>query len=329
MNWKPIVIGIAVVGLVATAQEKKQISEERVMVFTGSGAGAGAPGQTVRFMQFDAGPVKGAPYAADATNETIQTLPDGNRIVEKSSSKMYRDAEGRTRMENNFGTLGPLVPEGKAPSITSINDPVSGEHYILDNNRKTATKMTMPKISMTDKPGGQREVRVEMRHAAPAVAATPNAAPSQNMEWHAAPGFATIEDNVMIAGPAVMATEGIQMRHTTGGAAPDLKKESLGTQMIEGVECEGTRETVTIPAGAMGNERPLVSVTERWVSAKLGLDVLRKHTDPRFGETSYRLTQIVQADQPRSLFEVPADYKLEEGGGGNVNFNRNFKVTKD
>ena len=96
-----------------------------------------------------------------------------------------------------------------------------------------------------------------------------------------------------------------------GAAGPDAKKESLGKQVIEGVECDGTRETLTIPAGQMGNERPLVSVTERWVSAKLGLYVMRKHTDPRFGETNYKLTRIVQADQPRSLFEVPADYKVE------------------
>jgi len=316
MNLKPIVIGMTVLGLTAVAQEKKEIKEERVMVFTGAGgAGAGA-GQTVRFMQFDAGPVKGAPHAAEATNETIQTLPDGNRIVEKHSSKMYRDAEGRTRMENNFSTLGPLVPEGKAPSITSINDPVTGEHYILDNNRKSATKMTMPKIAMSGKPGEQREVRVEMRHAGP--------------PGSSATATATVDHDVMIAGPAVMASGGAQIRHSTGSAAgADVKKESLGKQVIEGVECDGTRETVTIPAGAMGNERPLVSVTERWVSAKLGLDVLRKHTDPRFGETNYRLTRIVQADQPRSLFEIPADYKLEEGMGGNVMYNKKIKEVKE
>ncbi|HEY3442555.1 MAG TPA: hypothetical protein VGK29_17480 [Paludibaculum sp.] len=314
MNLKPIVIGLAVLGLAATAQEKK-IVREHVTVFDGVGGGAAGAGQTIRFMQFDAGPVKGAPYAAEAMNETIQTLSDGNRIVEKHSSRMYRDAEGRTRMENNFGPLGPLVPEGKAPSITSINDPVSGEHFMLDNNRKTATKMMMPKITLDGKPGEQREVRVEMRHTGPAGSS--------------ATATATVDHDVMIAGPAVM-REGVHLNVMEAGAArPDVKKELLGKQTIEGVECDGTRETVTIPAGAMGNERPLVSVTERWVSAKLGLDVLRKHTDPRFGETNYRLTKIVQADQPRNLFEVPADYKVEEGGAGNVIFNRKIKEAKE
>src|SRR5882724_3134253 len=36
-------------------------------------------------------PVKGAPYSAEAVNETIQTLPDGNRIVQRSSAMQYRD----------------------------------------------------------------------------------------------------------------------------------------------------------------------------------------------------------------------------------------------
>ncbi len=310
MNLKLIGIGVAVLALAATAQDKK-IVEERVMVINGSAGAGGGAGQAVRFMQFDAGAVKGAPYAAEAMNETIQTLPDGNRIVEKHSSKMYRDAEGRTRMENNFTTLGPLVADGMAPSITSINDPVSGEHFMLDNNRKTATKMTMSKLAMAGKPGEQREVRVEVRHAGPL--------PAEGAQH-----------DVMIAGPAVMLREGMPLRNMAGaGAGPGVKKESLGKQMIEGVECEGTRETDTIPAGAMGNERPLVSVTERWYSEKLKTDVMRKHNDPRFGETNYRLTRIVQADQPRSLFEVPADYKVEEGPRGNVIFNKKIKEVKD
>ena len=269
---------------------------------------AGGAGQTVRFMQFDAGPVKGAPYAAEAANETIQTLQDGNRIVEKHSSKMYRDAEGRTRMENNFSTLGPLVPGG--------NDPVSGENFILDNNRKTATKMVVPKFAMSGKPGERREVRMEVRHGGPAGSS--------------ATATATVDHDVMMAGPVMMQHKQMaESLHLAGGATgADVKKEALGKQVIEGVECEGTRETVTIPVGAMGSERPLVSVTERWVSAKLSLDVLRKHTALRFGETTYKLTRIVQADQPRSLFEVPADYKVEEGGG-NVFFNKKDKEVKD
>lgn len=335
MKLKMMVIGMAALALVAAAQEKKVV-QERVMVVTADGGGAGQGNQTVRLMHFDAGPVKGAPYAAEAQNETIQTLADGNRIIEKSSSKMYRDSEGRTRMENNFSTLGALVPEGKAPSITSINDPVSGEHYMLDNNRKTATKMMVPKLDGMGKAGEKKEVRVEVRHAGPgssgSATGTATATAGRRVERHAAEGgWEMVSHDVMMAGPAVMEFKQMQMQmhHLDGAAGPNVKKESLGKQVIEGVECDGTRETVTIPAGQMGNERALVSVTERWYSEKLKVEVMRKHSDPRFGETNYRLTRIVQAEQPRSLFEIPADYKVESGMGGNVMFNKKLDKVKE
>lgn len=82
--------------------------------------------------------------------------------------------------------------------------------------------------------------------------------------------------------------------------------------MIEGVECIGCKETNTIPARAVGNKRPIKTVTEHWYSPALQLEVVTKTTDPRFGETNYRLANIVRAEQPKSLFGVPADYKLEE-----------------
>ena len=92
----------------------------------------------------------------------------------------------------------------------------------------------------------------------------------------------------------------------------ESKTESLGKQTIEGVEAEGTRSTVTIPAGQIGNDRPLEIVSERWYSAVLQTVVLSKHKDPRMGETVYRLTNINRSEPARSLFEVPSDYKVEE-----------------
>jgi hypothetical protein len=84
------------------------------------------------------------------------------------------------------------------------------------------------------------------------------------------------------------------------------REEPLGTHEIEGVLCEGTRTTVTIPAGAIGNERAIESVTERWVSPELRVVVLSRRSDPRFGETTYRLTNITRAEPPADLFALPA-----------------------
>jgi TonB family protein len=90
-------------------------------------------------------------------------------------------------------------------------------------------------------------------------------------------------------------------------------KESLGKQNVEGVEAEGTRSTVTIPAGEIGNERPIDIINESWYSSELQTLVMTRHSDPRFGESSYRLTNIDRSEPARSLFEVPADYTLKSG----------------
>ena len=86
--------------------------------------------------------------------------------------------------------------------------------------------------------------------------------------------------------------------------------ESLGRQMVEGVEAEGTRTTITIPAGQIGNDLPINIVSEQWHSPELQLLVMTRHSDPRTGETTYRLTNINRAEPDQSLFEVPPDYTL-------------------
>jgi hypothetical protein len=94
--------------------------------------------------------------------------------------------------------------------------------------------------------------------------------------------------------------------------------------MVEGVQAQGTRVTQTIPAGQIGNERPIEVISETWYSPDLKMTVMTRHSDPRTGEQMYRLTNIVRADPLRTLFEVPVDYTLNErqegkfivGGGG-------------
>jgi len=82
--------------------------------------------------------------------------------------------------------------------------------------------------------------------------------------------------------------------------------------MIEGVSAEGTRTTVTIPAGQIGNEQDIVTVTERWYSPELQVTVMNKRTDPRMGTTTYRLTNIIRSEPSPTMFEVPSDYKVIE-----------------
>jgi hypothetical protein len=90
----------------------------------------------------------------------------------------------------------------------------------------------------------------------------------------------------------------------------DVVKEDLGTRNIEGVDCTGTRQTITIPAGAVGNEKPISIITERWFAPSIDAVVESTTDDPRYGKTTYQLTNVQLSEPERSLFEPPANFKL-------------------
>lgn len=95
-----------------------------------------------------------------------------------------------------------------------------------------------------------------------------------------------------------------------------LKQEDLGTQTINGVLATGTRYTHTIPVGQIGNEKPIVAVSEHWYSNDLQIVVKSTRTDPRFGTTTYTVTNIQRTEPAATLFTVPADYTVQTGRGG-------------
>jgi hypothetical protein len=95
-----------------------------------------------------------------------------------------------------------------------------------------------------------------------------------------------------------------------------LKKEDLGTQTIAGVSAQGTRITRTIPVGQIGNEKPITVVSEHWYSNDLQMTVMSKRSDPRFGDTTYTLTNIQRSEPNAALFAVPSDFTVKEGGMG-------------
>ena len=105
--------------------------------------------------------------------------------------------------------------------------------------------------------------------------------------------------------------------HNGGGpgaeaADKETATTSLGTQTIGGVTAEGTRYTRTIPAGQIGNAKPIVIVTERWYSADLQMVVMTKRSDPRSGDTTFQMTSIARTEPAASLFQVPTDYAVSK-----------------
>jgi hypothetical protein len=178
---------------------------------------------------------------------------------------------------------------GDPQQTVFINDPVAGINYILNPRTHTARKMPplraipMSIESSNAAPGdtSRTSVRVE-RDVFTAVAPPPSPGEGPPQEFRVAPG------------PQKSATE------------------SLGKQTIEGVVADGTRTTVTIPAGEVGNEQPIQIVWEKWYSPELQTIVMSKHNDPFVGDTIYRLTNIVRGEPSRTLFEVPTDYTIKE-----------------
>ena len=261
--------------------------------------------------------VKGAPYSGEAVTETIQTLSDGNRIVNRMTSSVYRDGEGRTRREQSLKGLG-FFGAGEEPFQTIfINDPVAGVTFTLDSNSKTAHKS----VPFT----------FELQKKFDKAGAVVSAVEGQRFEFKVERGT-TAGGSMIMTAPLGAPPAGVKMPHpdldqlraeagaaetfvfkTKHGPNANEVKEQLGKQTIEGVEAEGTRTTVTIPAGEIGNERPIEIVSERWYSPELQLVVMTRHSDPRFGETTYKLTNINRAEPAKSLFEVPSDYTVKEG----------------
>jgi hypothetical protein len=117
----------------------------------------------------------------------------------------------------------------------------------------------------------------------------------------------------------------MQQRMAKEEAAGEIKKESLGAQAINGVNAEGTRITRTIPAAQIGNDKPIQIVFERWYSPDLQIVVKSTRSDPRFGTTTYALTNLQRAEPAAALFTVPSDYTVKQGGpGGARNHRRGF-----
>jgi hypothetical protein len=293
--------------------------------------------------------VKGQPFSADTVSESVQILADGNRIVQTSNGKIYRNSDGKIRREMTGGNGGANTFFFNYGPGISIAEP-AGQRVLLDQLNKTAVTvtavpegevrvitragtgdgsgfgavagggtgittlrtMTAPDRPLTDEerraieslkghkegdsltPEQQKAVELLKAHSL-SLARTGSVLAARGAEM--AHGFATATgENWFVGG--------------MGDSKWETKSEDLGTQNLEGVTCEGTRRVTTIPAGAIGNERPIEITYERWYSKDLGMVVSSKHSDPRFGDQTYTLKNIVRAEPDPSLFTVPKEFKF-------------------
>lgn len=234
-----------------------------------------------RYVTLEAKTLKGAPYAAETVNDSTQTIADGNRIVQHTTGRVYRDGEGRVRREEDHASGSPSI---------SIVDPVAGVSYSLDTTNHVAWK-TSTLVGTVIMQNALRKRAEEVQ--------------TQQMELQL-----KVEAGVAGAGAG-----GYILRSEGGGASnAQHTEETLAPRQLEGVLVEGHRNTTTIGAGAIGNELPITIVSEEWTSPDLGVLVMTGHKDPRSGDSSYRLLNIVRGEPDASLFQVPADYTIKETG---------------
>jgi hypothetical protein len=257
----------------------------------------------------------GKPYSAEAVTESLQVLGDGNRITKKSVTRVYRDNDGRTRREQ-------LADNGQPRSIT-ISDPVGGLSYSLDPESKVAYQtgsVRAPNLippSGTGRAGGGGGRGGAMAATgvplAPARAvAAPNETQAQREERLREVERARAAGVEQAETSQAASRQSRQVLELAASGRGETTREDLGEQMIEGVRATGTRNTTVIPAGSpIGNVNEIKIVSEQWISSDLDVLVLTRHSDPRVGETVYKLTNIVRAQPDPNLFTVPADYKLQ------------------
>jgi hypothetical protein len=224
--------------------------------------------------------IKGRPFSADIINETDQSLADGNQIHREVHGKIFRDAQGRTRQEMGLKEF----PDGSRRDVITILDPIAGIYVHLEPENKIATLYAYGPLGVgTPVPAAASAGKASPQAMAPPVHANPNVR-TRSVHGVAAGNF----------------------------GAPKTEVEQLGTKVIEGFTVTGTCRTNTTPAGAEGNDQPIVSSFETWFSNDLQIYLLTVMKHPQIGETTYKLVNIHAGDPDPQLLQVPADYTVKD-----------------
>jgi len=284
VSGHPLLVGAALDAVKQWTYQPTLLNNQPVEVATTVEIPFGEPmtaGSTVGMVMST--PAKKAPYSGEEVSEMDQTLVDGTRIHSETRTKVYRDGEGRLRRET--------------PASITIFDPVAGTGYTLDPATHTAHK-TGISFAFTSTAGGVGNARVPNVGWATETSTSPEEIDAQMR----------LMRNVTEQSAAVVVAAGGR-----GGPGGRTRQESLGTQTMEGLQVKGTRITSTIPEGAIGNDRAIETISERWFSADLQTVVMTKRSDPRSGTQTFQLVNVLRAEPSPSLFQLPPDYTV--GGG--------------
>ncbi|RJG11295.1 hypothetical protein [Massilia cavernae] len=253
--------------------------------------------------------VKNAPYSAQVVTEKVQNLPDGNQIAHHATVMTYRDSAGRTRNEISNAN-------GEVRAIT-LRDP-AGSSYILHPQDKTATQLggSPEQVKQARKAARARIAELRKEGKLPATGAGGEAIIVKRIERVDGGAQGKVQEEVRMH---VRTQEGLrgELPPLLAGAFGDHKwarnatTRDLGTREFDGVKAEGKIRSYEIPAGEVGNRNPIVVTHETWHSPELQVAVYTKHSDPRHGDSIYKLENIKREEPAASLFTVPGDYTVK------------------
>jgi len=283
--------------------------------------------------------VKGAPYSAVEVSESNQVLADGTRIHNENQTTVYRDSEGRVRREtpNQITIMDPVAgvsyflnPKTQTATKGTLSIPVifnrrvagpGGENHVYVGGSTgetatfavTASKDGATSVTVNGNPVDPSTIKMETRSF------SINGAPVDEQTFALAQDKmkAAMAENKMKRLAVPVSDAELAFSTDAGGVLRSRitspgKTEALGKQLIEGINADGTRFSTTLETGAIGNDRPIQMVNERWYSSELQTVIMTKHSDPRTGEELLRLTNISRTEPGADLFQVPANYQLQE-----------------
>jgi len=234
--------------------------------------------------------VRNAPYSASTVTERLQVLGDGNQISQRrDSATWYRDSAGRTRLETRDA-------QGELRSVT-INDPVAGAGWTLDPRERTAFKVA---LRVRTEPETKAELAAHLATIVKRV---------ERMDGEAQ---RRIREDVRIGMPGAPLASALSNALGDARWRKDAVSRDLGTRDIGGVKAQGRLRSYEIPAGAIGNRDAIVVSDETWYAPDLKVTVYTKHSDPRSGDTVFRLENVKREEPAAALFSVPADYTVKD-----------------
>jgi hypothetical protein len=291
-------------------------------------------------------PVKNAPYSGEIINERVQMLPDGNQIVKRNTQRVFRDSQGATRQEVLDDSGQPRVVnirdmEGNRFVVTpakksalKIGSPkVIAEKLAADGSRTAEKRIIInsgkgePVVSSSenivvkrvDSSGKEKveEIRVRAGPASVSVVGSGGLAGLSELgklsELSQLSELSVLGDASFAAGDAfAMAWRHGEPSIVRSDKSYERTTTQLGSKNFDGVIAEGKMVSYTIPAGKVGNARPITVSTETWYSPDLKITVYSKHSDPRSGDVIYRVANLKRGEQSTELFRVPADYELKD-----------------